>query len=75
MLENHLNKICTLYVMLLLPALLAIPSVYAASPDLIVYGDYVLTMEPGAELLRDGAVVIDDDRIIAVGPRQQIDRD
>ena len=70
-----MNKICTLYLMVLLPALLAIPSVYAASPDLIVYGDYVLTMEPGAELLRDGAVVIDDDRIIAVGPRQQIDRD
>ena len=43
-------------------------------PDLIVYGDYVLTMEPDRPVLKDGAVVVSKDRIIAVGSRAEIDK-
>ena len=46
----------------------------AAQPDLIIYGDYLLTMEPGEPVLRDGAVVVEADRIIALGPRAEIDK-
>ena len=42
--------------------------------DLILYGDYVLTMEEGNPLIEDGAVVVSGDRIIAVGSRAEIDR-
>ncbi|GHD19425.1 hypothetical protein GCM10007052_27890 [Halioglobus japonicus] len=45
----------------------------ARQPDLIVYGDYVLTMTPEQDLIEDGAVVINGDRIIAVGKRGDID--
>ncbi|WP_157976791.1 amidohydrolase family protein [Parahaliea mediterranea] len=44
-----------------------------AAPDLIIYGDYVLTMDPQQPEIRDGAVVIEDDRIVALGPRKDID--
>ncbi len=55
--------------------MLPLSSAWAAStPDLIVYGDYVLTMNPDQPEIRDGAVVIEDDRIVAVGPRAEIDR-
>ena len=46
----------------------------AETPDLIIYGEYVLTMEPGESVLRDGAVVVQDDLIVAVGPRADIDK-
>jgi 5-methylthioadenosine/S-adenosylhomocysteine deaminase len=42
--------------------------------DLIAYGDYVLTMEAPGEVLHDGAIAIEKDKIIAVGPRSDIDR-
>ncbi|MFV8819020.1 amidohydrolase family protein [Haliea sp. E17] len=41
--------------------------------DLIVYGDYLLSMEPGANVLQDGAVAIRGNTIVAAGPRQQVD--
>ncbi|MEH6569839.1 MAG: amidohydrolase family protein [Halioglobus sp.] len=46
----------------------------AKTADLIVYGDYVLTMELDEPVLEDGAVVIAASQIIAVGPRAEIDR-
>ncbi len=46
----------------------------AAEPaDLIIYGDYLLSMTPGSEVLEDAAVAIRDDSIIAAGTRQAID--
>ena len=60
-----------------LAAVLASPlAVWAASAqqaDLIVYGDYVLTMDEAQPQLRDGAVVVQGDQIVDVGPRARID--
>lgn len=53
--------------------LLTSPVQAQAPSDLIVYGDYVLTMDLQQPEIRDGAVVIDSGRIVAVGPRVQID--
>ncbi|MEM6819327.1 MAG: amidohydrolase [Pseudomonadota bacterium] len=41
--------------------------------DLIVYGDYVLTMADEDAPLADGAIAIDDSLIVAVGSRREID--
>ncbi len=46
---------------------------FGAPADLIVYGDYLVSMAPGSEVLRDGAVAIRGDTILAVGPRAEID--
>ncbi|WP_257274319.1 amidohydrolase family protein, partial [Endozoicomonas sp. SESOKO4] len=40
--------------------------------DFIVAGDYVVTMNDQAEVIEQGAVVVDDGKIIAVGPAQAI---
>ncbi|MEQ9464097.1 MAG: amidohydrolase family protein [Haliea sp.] len=57
---------------------LSLPVVAGASPgngaDLIVYGDYLLTMDPGQPELRDAAVVVREGVIVDVGPRDRIDR-
>ncbi len=45
----------------------------AAEVDVIVYGDYLLSMVPGEPVLEDAAVAIRGDRIVAVGPRAIID--
>lgn len=46
--------------------------------DLIVYGDYLVTMDPAVDgksgVIRDGAVVITAKDILAVGPRDEIDK-
>lgn len=55
---------------LLIPALAA----RAAQPDLIVYADYLLTMEADAPVIEDAAVVIAGDKILAVGRRETIDK-
>lgn len=43
------------------------------SVDLIVYGDYVLTMADDDAPITDGAVAIDDNLIVAVGSQAEID--
>ena len=40
--------------------------------DLIVAGDYVVTMDAGLTVIEDGAVAVDDGVIIAVGPAGEI---
>lgn len=44
------------------------------SADLIVKGDYVVTMQPQSSVLKDGAVAIKDGLIMAVGPADDISR-
>tara|TARA_R110002110_G_scaffold184698_2_gene391500 strand:+ start:22350 stop:23807 length:1458 start_codon:yes stop_codon:yes gene_type:complete len=56
---------------LLCPPLAAGP---ASGADLIVYGDYLLTMDPAQPELKDAAVVVRDSVIVDVGPRERIDR-
>ncbi|MEH6584155.1 MAG: amidohydrolase family protein [Halioglobus sp.] len=44
------------------------------NPDLIVYADYLLTMEPGRPVLKDAAIVVSGSKIIALGSRSEIDK-
>lgn len=63
MIVRGLSRIATLALACeCLAACAAQPSV-----DLIVAGDYVVTMEGNAEVVKDGAVVVDDGMIVAVG--------
>jgi 5-methylthioadenosine/S-adenosylhomocysteine deaminase len=41
--------------------------------DIVVTGDVVVTMDAARRLLADGAVAVRDDRIVAVGPRRDIE--
>ncbi|MEM7432979.1 MAG: amidohydrolase family protein [Pseudomonadota bacterium] len=43
--------------------------------DLIVEGDYIVTMDAAGSIIENGAVAIDDGVIIAAGPRDQISAD
>ncbi len=40
--------------------------------DLIIAGDYVVTMDRDSNVIADGAVAIDDGLIIAIGPAEQL---
>lgn len=57
-------------------ALIAMTTSAAPPPrtrvDLIMGGDYVVTMDPSQMVIEDGAVAIDDGAIVAVGPATQI---
>jgi 5-methylthioadenosine/S-adenosylhomocysteine deaminase len=67
-----------------LPSLLALLALLASGPvaaqqglervDLIVAGDYVVTMDPARGVIRDGAVAIRDGAIVAVDGRAAIER-
>ena len=46
----------------------------AQQADLIVYGDYLLTMDPAQPRLHDAAVVVQGDIIVAIGTRAEIER-
>jgi 5-methylthioadenosine/S-adenosylhomocysteine deaminase len=45
---------------------------HAPNWDSVVLGAVVLTMEPGAEPIRDGAVAIADGKVAAVGPAEAL---
>ncbi|MBL6691991.1 MAG: hypothetical protein ISP91_16550, partial [Pseudomonadales bacterium] len=40
--------------------------------DLVVQGDYVVTMDSDNTVIRDGVVIIDDGRIIKVGASSEL---
>src|SRR5262245_20600103 len=44
----------------------------ASTVELIVAGDYVVMMDESQQVVKDGAVAIDDGRIVAVGARAEI---
>src|SRR5215472_7699347 len=47
---------------------------FAAPCDLVISGKYVVTMSADRRLIQNGAVAVRGDRIVAVGPRSDIDR-
>lgn len=53
---------------------LGVSSAQAKQADLIVYGDYLVTMQADLTVLEDAAVAIVRDKIVAVGSRETIDR-
>src|SRR5215469_14819858 len=55
--------------------LLLIGAAASAAPcDLVISGKYVVTMSADRRLIQNGAVAVRGDRIVAVGPRSDIDR-
>jgi 5-methylthioadenosine/S-adenosylhomocysteine deaminase len=58
-----------------LATLLAAATLHAAPCDLIVSARYVVTMNGQKRVIENGALAIRGERIVAVGPKAQIDRD
>jgi 5-methylthioadenosine/S-adenosylhomocysteine deaminase len=50
----------------------ALVSLSYHSPVLLVAGDVVLTMDPSRRMIADGAVLVDGDRIVGVGRRDEL---
>jgi 5-methylthioadenosine/S-adenosylhomocysteine deaminase len=71
--SNILSRILCLTVAVLCAALANAQAKAAKSADLIVYGDYVLTMVPDQPPMTDAAVAVKDDVIVEIGPRDLID--
>ncbi len=59
---------------LLLTLFLIAAAAHAEPADWIWTARYVITMDPARRVIKNGAVAIRADRIIAVGPRAEIDR-
>src|SRR5437667_3187203 len=49
-------------------------SVFGENVDTIYTARYVVTMDPARRLIENGAVAVRGDRIVAVGPRSEIDK-
>lgn len=73
-LRTSFSATAVLLATLLIAALSTLPA-QAKQADLIVYGDYLVSMQPDGSVLEDAAVAIVADKIVAVGSRQEINRD
>jgi len=53
---------------------LIVSAASGATCDLVISGRYVVTMSPDRRVVQNGAIAVRGDRIVAVGPRSEIDR-
>ncbi|MFK8047981.1 MAG: amidohydrolase family protein [Halioglobus sp.] len=70
-----LSAVSSTKTLLLTTFLIAALPAQAKHADLIVYGDYVVTMTPDKSVLEDAAVAIVADKIVAIGARESVNRD
>ncbi|MFT6891252.1 MAG: 5-methylthioadenosine/S-adenosylhomocysteine deaminase [Halioglobus sp.] len=72
--SNSIHR-CVVEAFIVTALFLVVSSAEAKQVDLIVYGDYLVTMQPDFTVLEDAAVVVVQDKIVAVGARETIDRE